>query len=55
MWLKQSSRTRLSSYCNYSTSRGSITVKASELHLGKGGETLADTAKFFQLMLMDSA
>ena len=46
MYEKQSSRTRLSFHIAISQlGAGSITVKASELHLGKGGESLADTAK----------
>ena len=46
MYEKQSSRTRLSFYIAINQlGANSITVKASELHLGKGGESLADTAK----------
>ena len=46
MYEKQSSRTRLSFHIAITQlAAGSITVKARELHLGKGGETLADTAK----------
>ena len=46
MYEKQSSRTRLSFHIAIKQlGAGSITVKASELHLGKGGESLADTAK----------
>ena len=46
MYEKQSSRTRLSFHIAINQlGAGSITVKASELHLGKGGESLADTAK----------
>ncbi len=46
MYEKQSSRTRLSFYIAINQlGAGSITVKASELHLGKGGESIADTAK----------
>tara|TARA_B100000700_G_scaffold296965_1_gene361425 strand:+ start:726 stop:1655 length:930 start_codon:yes stop_codon:yes gene_type:complete len=46
MYEKQSSRTRLSFHIAISQlGAGLITVKASELHLGKGGESLADTAK----------
>ena len=46
MYEKQSSRTRLSFHIAIrQLGAGSITVKASELHLGKGGESLADTAK----------
>ncbi len=46
MYEKQSSRTRLSFYIAISQlGASSITVKESELHLGKGGESLADTAK----------
>ena len=46
MYEKESSRTRLSFYISI-TQLGaeSITVKSTELHLGKGGESLADTAK----------
>ena len=46
MYEKQSSRTRLSSHIAINQlGAGSINVKANELHLGKGGESLADTAK----------
>ena len=46
MYEKQSSRTRLSFYLSIAQLGGeSITIKSNELHLGKGGETLADTAK----------
>ncbi len=46
MYEKQSSRTRLSFYIAINQlGANSITVKASELHLGKGGESIADTAK----------
>ncbi len=46
MYEKQSSRTRLSFHIAINQlGADSITVKASELHLGKGGESLADTAK----------
>ncbi len=46
MYEKQSSRTRLSFHIAIKQLGGSsITVKANELHLGKGGESLADTAK----------
>jgi len=46
MYEKQSSRTRLSFHISINQlGAKSITVKASELHLGKGGESLADTAK----------
>ena len=46
MYEKQSSRTRLSFHIAINQlGAGSIIVKASELHLGKGGESLADTAK----------
>ncbi len=46
MYEKQSSRTRLSFHNAINQlGAGSITVKANELHLGKGGESLADTAK----------
>ena len=46
MYEKQSSRTRLSFHIAIKQlGANSITVKASELHLGKGGESLADTAK----------
>ena len=46
MYEKPSSRTRLSFHLSIAQlGGGSITIKASELHLGKGGETLADTAK----------
>jgi len=46
MYEKPSSRTRLSFHLSIAQLGGSsITIKASELHLGKGGETLADTAK----------
>ena len=46
MYEKQSSRTRLSFHLSIAQlGAGSVTIKANELHLGKGGETLADTAK----------
>ena len=46
MYEKQSSRTRLSFYIAINQlGASSITIKANELHLGKGGESLADTAK----------
>ena len=46
MYEKQSSRTRLSFHIAINQlGAGSITVKPSELHLGKGEESLADTAK----------
>tara|TARA_B100000674_G_scaffold288318_1_gene238830 strand:+ start:5731 stop:6660 length:930 start_codon:yes stop_codon:yes gene_type:complete len=46
MYEKQSSRTRLSFHLSIAQlAAGSVTIKANELHLGKGGETLADTAK----------
>ena len=46
MYEKQSSRTRLSFHIAIKQlGASSITVKANELHLGKGGESLADTAK----------
>ncbi len=46
MYEKASSRTRLSFHIAISQlGASSITVKASELHLGKGGESLEDTAK----------
>ena len=46
MYEKQSSRTRLSFHLAAAQlGAGLITIKANELHLGKGGETLTDTAK----------
>ncbi len=46
MYEKQSSRTRLSFHIAINQlGAKSIIVKANELHLGKGGESLADTAK----------
>ena len=46
MYEKQSSRTRLSFHIAINQlGASSITVKASELHLGKGDESIADTAK----------
>ncbi len=46
MYEKQSSRTRLSFHIAINQlGAGTIIVKANELHLGKGGESLADTAK----------
>ena len=46
MFEKASSRTRLSFYLAIKQlGGGTITIKANELHLGKGGESLADTAK----------
>lgn len=46
MYEKQSSRTRLSFHLAIAQlGGGTITIKANELHLGKGEESLADTAK----------
>ncbi len=46
MFEKPSSRTRLSFYIAIKQLGGdTITLKTSEIHLGKGGESLADTAK----------
>jgi len=46
MYEKQSSRTRLSFHLAITQlGAGTIAIKANELHLGKGGESLADTAK----------
>ena len=46
MFEKASSRTRLSFYLAIKQLGGrTITLRANELHLGKGGESLADTAK----------
>ena len=46
MFEKASSRTRLSFYLAIKQlGGGTITLKANELHLGKGGESLADTAR----------
>ena len=46
MFEKSSLRTRLSFYLAIKQlGGGTITIKANELHLGKGGESLADTAK----------
>jgi len=46
MYEKQSSRTRLSFHLAIAQlGGGTITIKTNELHLGKGGESLADTAK----------
>tara|TARA_B110001452_G_scaffold134791_1_gene112102 strand:- start:1321 stop:2250 length:930 start_codon:yes stop_codon:yes gene_type:complete len=46
MFENASSRTRLSFYLAIKQlGGGTITIKADELHLGKGGESLADTAK----------
>ena len=46
MFEKSSLRTRLSFYLAIKQlGGGTITVKANEIHLGKGGESLADTAK----------
>ncbi len=46
MYEKPSSRTRLSFHIAINQlGASSITVKSSELHMGKGGESLADTAK----------
>ena len=46
MYEKPSSRTRLSFHIAINQlGASSITVKSNELHLGKGGESLADTAK----------
>ena len=46
MFEKPSSRTRLSFYLAIKQlGGGTITLKSNEIHLGKGGESLADTAK----------
>tara|TARA_B100000214_G_scaffold373009_1_gene352444 strand:- start:1336 stop:2265 length:930 start_codon:yes stop_codon:yes gene_type:complete len=46
MYEKESSRTRLSFFVSINQlGAASITVKSNELHLGKGGESLADTAR----------
>ena len=46
MYEKASSRTRLSFHLAINQlGGGSITIKSNELHLGKGGESLVDTAK----------
>lgn len=46
MYEKQSSRTRLSFHIAVNQlGAGTITLKSSEIHLGKGGESLQDTAK----------
>ena len=46
MYEKQSSRTRLSFHLAIAQlGGGTITIKSNELHLGKGEESLADTAK----------
>ena len=46
MFEKASSRTRLSFYLAIKQlGGGTITIKTKELHLGKGGESLADTAR----------
>ena len=46
MFEKPSSRTRLSFYLAIKQlGGGTLTIKANELHLGEGGESLADTAK----------
>ena len=46
MFEKASSRTRLSFYLAIKPlGGGTITLKANELHMGEGGESLADTAK----------
>ena len=46
MYEKQSSRTRLSFHIAINQlGAGTITLKSSEIHLGKGGESLQDTAK----------
>ena len=46
MFEKSSLRTRLSFYLAIKQlGGGTITLRSNELHLGKGGESLADTAK----------
>ena len=46
MFEKPSSRTRLSFYLAIKQlGVGTLTLKSKEIHLGKGGESLADTAK----------
>ena len=50
MFEKASSRTRLSFYLAIKQLGGdTITIKANELHLGKGGESLTDTAKILSI------
>ena len=52
MFEKSSLRTRLSFYlATKQLGGGTITLRANELHLGKGGESLADTAKI--LLILD--
>ena len=46
MFEKPSSRTRLSFYLAIKQlGGGTMTLKSNEIHLGKGGESLSDTAK----------
>ena len=54
MYEKPSSRTRLSFHIAINQlGAGSITVKANELHLGKGGESYQIQLKSCLLMVMD--
>ena len=47
MFEKPSLRTRLSFYLAIrQLGGGTITLRSNELHIGRGGESLADTAKF---------
>ena len=53
MFEKSSLRTRLSFYLAIKQlGGGTITLRANELHLGKGGESLLILQKFYQLMVM---
>ena len=46
MFEKASSRTRISFYLAVKQlGGGTLTLRSNELHLGQGGETIADTAK----------
>ena len=54
MFEKSSLRTRLSFYLAIKQlGGGTLTLRSNELHLGQGGESIADTAKIYLLTVMD--
>ena len=54
MFEKSSLRTRLSFYLAIKQlGGGTLTLRSNELHLGQGGESIADMQKFFQHTGMD--
>ena len=55
MFEKASSRTRISFYLAIKQlGGGTLTLRSNELHLGQGGESISDTARYSQLMVMAS-